>query len=226
TGAVLLFDARAPGRWRDVLATPALLAFDVPVLVYPDPRFVERMIHAGTPIYMLSGGWEADHQRWPDAARGPWHTEVVARGRYHAPRAEVAFGAAPAALVDHGGPWELQRFDPSIFRAHGAWSLYPGSRFLSADAGGLASDALAMRWQPGARLELHGDGFARCEITASLERGGRALALTPMASASDQLRMWTLPAGEGARAEVSTVRVRWRCPAPPQWRRLSMRWER
>ncbi|MCB9756032.1 MAG: hypothetical protein H6713_39425 [Myxococcales bacterium] len=171
--AVLMFDARAPGRYRDLLATPALLSFGKRVLVYPDLQLVERMISAGTPIYMLSGGWEPeDRQRWPRREHGPWYTNVVARGIYRAARAEVVSGAAPRELVELGGPWELHEFDRSIWRDHGALSLYPGSGFLARDdAAAIESEPLALRWVAGAHVELElADDATRCQHDAALER--------------------------------------------------------
>ena len=95
----MIFDARTPGRWRGILATPALLSFGKNVLIYPNSNFVERALKAGTAVYMLSGGWESqDEQLWPNAQHGPWRTRVVQRGWYDARRARVVQGGHPQDL--------------------------------------------------------------------------------------------------------------------------------
>lgn len=233
--AVLFFDARAPGRWRGILATPAFLSFGKRVLVYPEGRMIERAVGAGTEVYMLSGGWEPeDHQRWPDD--GPWHTTVVARGYYRAERAEVVEGDMPRALEEWGGPWELQRIDPSIWRGHGAFSLLPGSRFVApARPGELRTVPLPLRWELGARVELHvpAKALAGCRTTASLERieGDRMQALAPVTEANPSVLAFAMPEPAAALPITAAIVVRWSCEAreAPQelpWRRLSMRWER
>lgn len=230
--AVLFFDAREPGRWRGILATPAFLAFGKTVLVYPDARMVEGAIGAGTPVYMLSGGWEAsDHQRWPDG--GPWHTTVVARGYYRARRAEVVEGDMPRALVEWGGPWELQRIDPSIWRGHGAFSLLPGSRFVvPATPGELRTVPLPLRWPAGARVELHvpAKALAGCVTTAAME-GEAVQALPRVSEPGASPLVFAMPEPPSAAPPLTAALVvRWACereaPQELPWRRLSMRWER
>ncbi len=230
--AVLFFDARAPGRFRDVLATPALLSFGKRVLVYPDIRLVERMVNAGTPVYMLSGGWEPeDRQRWPRAEYGPWYTNVVARGTYLAPRAEIVAGGAPRELVDHGGRWELHELDRSVWRDHGALSLYPGSRFLTRDdAGGIESEPLPLRWAPSARLELAlapepDTATSECSVDAALD-DRRSL---PRERTGDPaLLRWRMPPPPDDLLALAPTRVTITLDcqgARPRWRRLSVRWE-
>jgi hypothetical protein len=239
--AVLLFDAREPGRWRGILATPAFVAFGKQVLVYPSARMVERAINAGTPVYMISGGWEPeDHQRWPNE-RGAWRTTVVARGYYRARRAEVVEGDMPRALVEWGGPWELLRFDPSIWRGHGAFSLLPGSRFVGPGRPGqLRTVPLPLRWRPGARVELHvpAKALAGCVATAALERydaedegapASQALPLPRVSEPGASPLVFAMPEPPAASPLRGALVVRWACEreAPPElpWRRLSMRWE-
>lgn len=234
--AVLFFDARMPGRWRGILATPAFLSFGKRVLVYPEGRIIERAVGAGTAVYMLSGGWEpGDHQRWPDS--GAWRTTVVARGYYRARRAEVVEGDMPGALEEWGGAWELQRIDPSIWRDHGAFSLLPGSRFVApARAGELRTVPLPLRWEAGARVELQvpAQALAGCHASATLE--GEQVQALPIASEPGASPIafampeppTTLPTPAPITAAIV---VRWTCEAreAPQelpWRRLSMRWER
>lgn len=228
-GAVLFFDARAPGRWRGILATPTLLSFGQPVLVYPSRHMVERAVVSGTPVYMLSGGWEPDvHQQWPD--HGPWHTTVVARGAYHARRAEVIEGDMPRALVEWGGPWELHLIDPSIWRGHGAFSLYPGSRFVvETKPEELRTIPIALRWETGARVELHVPRRALegCTVTAALE-GDRRVELERVSDPRGSVLTFALPEPSSQPMTASVV-VRWTCAEgsdPLPWRRLSMRWER
>ncbi len=226
--AVLFFDGREPGRWRGILAVPAFLAFGKTVLVYPDNRMIEGAIGAGTPVYMLSGGWEPDdHQRWPDA--GPWRTTVVARGYYRARRAEVVEGDVPRALVEWGGPWELQRIDPSIWRGHGAWSVLPGSRFVAHQEPGLLRTVpLSQRWEAGARVELRvaAGALEGCTITVTLE-GQQSVALARISEPDARVLAFAMPEPP-AEPLLAAVVARWACEAPRElaWRRLSMRWER
>lgn len=233
-GSLLFFDARAPGRWRGILAVPALLAFDQNVLVYPHARMVERAVTAGTPVYMLSGGWEpSDHQRWP--TNGPWRTTVVARGDYRARRAEIIEGGMPQQLTEWGGPWELQRIDPSIWRGTGAFSLYPGSKFVAVDEPGrLESVALELRWEPGAHVELHvRQGVLEgCELEAKLVGEQQRVWTLKLASgASDRVILFSLPtlaphamAGQPITAALA---LSWRCDDAREvpWQRLSLRWD-
>lgn len=218
--ALLIFDARAPHRWRGILAVPALLTFGRNVLVYPEQKIVERALTAGTPVYLLSGGWEADErQRWPDGARGPWRTEVVARGVYRAPRAEVVFGGAPERMTDWGGPYELQRLDPSVWRDSGALSLYRGSAYVASTPGGLVTEALEGRWGAGWRIELWlAEGGSGCRIAAALD--GRALAA--IAEARRDRRLWALPPDPAGPRRIEITAA---CPggAALSWHRLSVR---
>jgi hypothetical protein len=225
--AVLMFDSRLPLRWRGYLATPALWSFDRNVLIYPSNRLVERAVGAGTPVYMISGGWEAgDAQRWPNDA-GPWHTSVVARGVYRAARAETREGGRPQQLVEWGGPWELQRIDPSIWRSDGKLSLMPGSRFLAHDEPGrLESVELELRWQADAALEwlVEPRALAGCVVSAALVDARGELALTALASTPSRHAFAMPPGPDQRRARLA---VRWRCetPRPIAWRRISMRWD-
>jgi hypothetical protein len=225
--AVLMFDSRVPLRWRGYLATPALLSFDRNVLVYPSSRLVERAVGAGTPVYMISGGWEAsDEQRWPNDA-GPWHTSVVGRGVYRAARAETREGGRPQQLVEWGGPWELQRIDPSIWRSDGKLSLMPDSRFLAHDeAGRLESVELELRWQADAHLEwvVEPRALDGCAVTAALVDARGELALAALA-ATPSRHTFAMPSSAGQRR--ARLALRWRCETPRTiaWRRLSMRWE-
>lgn len=225
--ALLMFDSRLPLRWRGYLATPALLSFDRNVLIFPSNRLVERAVAAGTPVYMISGGWEAsDEQRWPSDA-GPWHTSVVERGVYRAARAETREGGRPQRLHEWGGPWELQRIDPSIWRSDGKLSLMPGSRFVASDAAGrLESVELDLRWQAGARVEwvVEPGALDGCEVAAALVEAGGELALADVEQAASQ-RAFAMPTDAGR--ATAALRLRWRCETPRAiaWRRLSMRWE-
>ncbi len=226
--AVLFFDARAPGRWRGILATPALLSFDRNVIVYPNNRLVERAVTAGVPVFMLSGGWEAaDRQRWPDA--GPWRTRVMARGVYRARRAEVVEGAMPQRMVDWGGRWELHRIDRSLWRGHGAFSLYPGSEFISSPRPDtLATEVLPLTWEAGARVELHGTAQARADCTMTAElRGRERVTLTALPSRPTGPRLFEMPAASPDTTDAAIVLTE-ACPdgRPLTWTRLSMRWER
>lgn len=222
--AILIFDARAPGRWRGILATPALLSFGRQVLNYPDSEIVERAITAGTPVFMISGGWEAaDRQRWRDPVRGPWRTEVVHRGEYRALRAEVVEGGAPARLTDWGGPYEVQRFDRSIWRSSGAFSLYVGSSHVRASAGGLETEWMEAAWPAGAQVELRLPARRDdCEIEAALRVDGAESRLTARPSAEERLRLWSLPPAEaGARWQI---RLAVRCgEGALAWEVLSVR---
>jgi hypothetical protein len=233
-GSLLFFDARAPGRWRGILAVPALLSFDQNVLVYPSGRMIERAVSAGTPVYMLSGGWESsDDQRWP--TNGPWRTTVVARGDYRARRAEIIEGGMPEQLTEWGGPWELQRIDPSVWRGSGAFSLHPGSKFVAVDeAGRLESVALELRWEPGAHVELHvrQGVLTGCELEAKLvgERQ-RAWSLEIASLASDRVVRFSLPTlasiSEGGQPITAALALSWRCEDAREvaWQRLSLRWD-
>lgn len=234
-GSLLFFDARAPGRWRGILAVPALLAFDQNVLVYPNGRMIEGAVSAGTPVYMLSGGWEpSDHQRWP--SNGPWRTTVVARGDYRARRAQIVEGGMPQQLTEWGGPWELQRIDPSIWRGTGAFSLYPGSEFIAIDEPGrLESVALELRWEPGAHVELHlrrPGALAGCELDARLVGQQRVWSLEHASSASDRVILFSLPAltslSEGGQTITAALALSWRCDDAREvaWQRLSLRWDK
>ncbi len=226
--AVLMFDARAPGRWRGILATPALLSFDRAVLVYPNGRFVERAVVTGTPVYMISGGWEAeDRQRWPND--GPWRTEVVARGYYRALRAEVVEGAMPRGFTEWGGPWELHRIDRSIWRGTGAFSLYPGSHFVaSVGPSSMTTEPVDLRWEPGAAVELHvAEGALEgCRVGVTLE-GEEHRPLLPLLDERPNVRRFEMPAPSEEPRRAAIV-VRWTCATARalDWRRLSMRWER
>lgn len=225
--ALLIFDSREPLRWRGYLATPALLSFDRNVLVYPSGALIERAIAAGTPVYMISGGWEpVDHQRWPSG--GPWHTSVVERGVYRATRAEVREGALPERMHEWGGPWELHRFDPSIWRGTGKFSLLPGSRFIAHDQPGrLVSEPIDLRWPADAFVELlvEPGALAGCTIDAALvdERGG-SLALARLEAASNRVR-FAMPIDASERR--AAIDLRWRCPDARAlaWRRFGMRWD-
>lgn len=221
--AVLLFDAREPGRWRGILATPALLSFGRHVLLYPNNELVERALKAGTPVYMISGGWDVDRQRWPDAERGPWRTEVVARGTYRALRAEVTEGRMPAQLTDWGGPYEVQRFDPSIWRSSGAFSLYPGSGFVREREGALATETMTTPWPPGSRAELWLAAEARdCELAAVLTLDGESVELAAAADDRADRRLWSMPDPRPGAPWVLTIRGT--CGARrPTWRWLSVR---
>ncbi|MCH9684222.1 MAG: hypothetical protein K0V04_22505 [Deltaproteobacteria bacterium] len=226
--AVMFFDARAPGRWRGILATPALLSFGRPVFVYPSNRLVERAVTAGTPVYMLSGGWETeDRQRWPN--NGPWRTRVVARGFYRARRAEIVEGGMPQQLVQWGGPWELHRIDRSLWRGHGAFSLYRGSEFITEPRPGtLRTDPLPLQWQPNARVELHGpEGqWEGCQLATSV-MGTTAQRLDPLPVASPGVRLFAMPPPQ-AQPITAAIEVTTHCPDDRAltWTRLSMRWER
>ncbi len=220
--AVLFFDARLPGRWRGSLATPAFLAFDKTVLVYPNQRLIERGLAIGTPIYMLSGGWElADHQRWPNPVHGPSQTTVVARGHYRARRAEVVEGAMPERLTEWGGAWELHRLDPSIWRSSGRFSLYPGSRFI-AHAGPGQLESVALDWQAGAVVELlvEPGSLAGCTPSAALVLAGvERLSLSLLPEPSDRLYRFGLPA---VAVTSAAIEIRWPCSIEQlPWRRLS-----
>lgn len=226
-GAILFFDARAPLRWRGILAVPALLSFDQNVLVYPHNRMIEGAITAGTPVYMISGGWQRDnHPLWPD--KGPWRTTVVARGHYRARRAEIFEGAMPKHLTEWGGPWELQRIDRSIWRGSGAWSLYPGSNFIAIDEPGrLESVPLELRWEPHANVEFHVKRGALdgCEINAKLI-GERVQPLELASSTSDRVIRFFLP--NSTQPISAVVALTWNCPKEGhvvEWQRLSLRWE-
>lgn len=237
-GSLLYFDARAPGRWRGILAVPALLAFDQNVLVYPHARMIEGAISAGTPVYMLSGGWEqSDDQRWP--TNGPWRTTVVARGDYRAGRAEIIEGGMPATLTEWGGPWELQRIDPSIWRGTGAFSLHRGSKFVAIDEPGrLDSVALELRWEPGARVELHvrPGALAGCELDAKLigeEQQVWPLDLFELSDLkSDRVILFSLPAflslSQAGQPITAALALSWHCEDARDvaWQRLSLRWEK
>lgn len=223
--AVLMFDARAPGRWRGILAVPAFLSFGKTVLVYPSAAVVERAITGGTPVYLLSGGWEHDdHQRWP--ANGAFHTTVIARGIYRAQRADVIEGAMPVGLSDWGGPWELQRIDPSIWRGTGALSLHPGSRFVALSSQErIETEMLALTWQPGWFVELlvEPGQLDGCTVAGQLiDASGRTTELTRTSSPTANRIRFALPPGGSARAGVS---VSWTCAAAREvtWRRLSVR---
>jgi hypothetical protein len=221
--AILLFDSRAPGRWRGILATPAFLSFGKTVLTYPNQRIVERAITGGTAVYMLSGGWEADdHQHW-----GPWRTTVIDRGHYRARRADVVEGAMPEVLTEWGGPWELQRVDPSIWRGTGAFSLHPESRFIAHEGPGrLESVELELRWETGGFVELLvvPGTLEGCSVNASLIARGDPATQLP-ASTSHPTR-FELPAF--SQPVMGSIAVTWECPEDrePVWRRLSLRWER
>ncbi len=229
-GAVLFFDSRAPLRWRGILAVPALLSFDQNVLVYPHARMIEGAVTAGTPVYMLSGGWQNDdHPRWPD--NGPWRTTVVARGHYRAMRADVVEGAMPEILTEWGGPWELQRIDRSIWRGTGAWSLYPGSDFIAVDEPGrLESVPLELRWEPHANVELHvkRGALAGCEIEAKLV-GDSEQSLELVSPTSDRVIRFSLPTSpQPFQPLMAVVALTWRCDEAGRevaWQRLSLRWE-
>ncbi|NJK31596.1 MAG: hypothetical protein HC927_03795 [Deltaproteobacteria bacterium] len=222
--ALLFFDARAPHRWRDILATPALLSFDRNVLVYPSGRLVEGAITAGTPVYMLSGGWEPeDHQRWPDA--GPWRTAVIARGHYRAERAEIVEGGMPERMSEWGGPWELHVIDRSIWRGTGAFSLYPGSRFIARDEPGrLESVPIELRWQAGARVELHvrPGALEGCTIAVALV-GDENHELARASESSDRAYLFELPTV--TQPLDAALALTWHCEEPRalRWRRLSLR---
>ncbi len=229
-GALFFFDARAPGRWRGWLAVPAKLSFDLNVLVYPNNNFVERAIKAGTPVYFLSGGWEAeDRQYWPNPGQGPWRTEVVSRGTYRALRAEVVEGALPRRLTDWGGPWELHRIDRSIWRGTGAFTLYPGSSYASDRQGRLVSEELDMSWVEGARVELSfqppsGDA---CETgEAVLRDGSRRVVLPALERDRADVMLWAMPGAATAIPHQLDVELRCADGRAIEWRRLSMRWNR
>ncbi|MCY1056797.1 hypothetical protein [Nannocystis sp. SCPEA4] len=218
--SLLLFDDRAPGRWRGLLAAPALLSFGRNALaVPPGGHIVEGALKAGTPVFLLSGGWESDdRQRWPSAAHGPWRTRVVARGIYRAVRAETVAGGVPGRLVDGGGPWELQQLDRSIWRSSGAFSLYPESVFVAATAAGLVTEPLPL--PAGARLELWLPARGRtCDVTAALRIGDAAQELTPLPRERDDQLLWSLPAAPGPAALALTAR----CEGAFAWRWLSVR---
>ncbi len=225
---VLLFDSRAPGRWRGILATPAFVGFGKTVLVYPSQRLIERAVSSGTPIYMLSGGWEPDdHQRWPE--RGPWRTTVIARGYYRAERAEVVEGAMPERLTEWGGPWELQRIDPSIWRGSGAFSLHPGSRFVAIDQQGrLESVPLELGWEPGAFVELLvlPGSLDGCTVSATLI-GADEQPLSRSPDSTNRLYRFALPSPSSTRATRAALSLAWRCADEREgvWRRLSLRWD-
>jgi hypothetical protein len=225
--ALLFFDAREPGRWRGILAVPAQLAFDRNLLVYPNSRMIEGAVSAGTPVYMLSGGWEqSNHQRWPE--NGPWRTSVVARGHYRAARAEIVEGGMPEQLTEWGGPWELQRIDRSIWRGTGAFSLYPGSEFIAIDEPGrLESVMLDLRWEPGAQVELLvGQGVLEgCRIDARLVGEGEQMWRLELASSpGDRVIRFSLPAGQPITGKLV---LRWECAIAREvaWQRLSLRWD-
>jgi hypothetical protein len=224
--AVIVFDDREPGRWRGILATPFFLAYGRNVLVYPHPRMIEGAISSGTPVFLVSGGWEAvDHQAW-----SRWHTIVVARGVYDARRAEIVEGGAPMVLAEWGGPWEVQRIDPSIFRDSGAFSLHRGSRFVARDEPGrITSAPLALRWPPGAFVELRANerALSGCELGARLVAA--EVSLSPPSSPKPNTWRFALPE---ARASPLTdrIEVTWRCagegaPRSIAWHRVSLRWE-
>lgn len=227
TDALLVFDSRTPGRWRGTLATPAFLAFGKTVLVHPNDRIVERAITGGTAIYMISGGWEPDdHQRWPN--QGPWRTTVIARGHYRARRADVVEGAMPERLTEWGGPWELHRIDPSIWRGTGALSLYPGSRFIAREgAGRLESVDLELRWEPGAFVEwvVEPGALEGCEVGAAIV-GFEAQPLPRSPDSTNRAYRFDLPPPP-QRTVKGSIALRWQCPAEREvaWRRLSLRWE-
>jgi hypothetical protein len=227
--AVLFFDSRAPHRWRGILATPAFLSFGKTVLTYPNDRVIERAVSAGTPVYMISGGWEAeDHQRWPD--RGPWRTTVIDRGHYRARRAEVIEGAMPQVLTEWGGPWELHRIDPSIWRGSGAFSLHRESRFLAHEGPDrLESTVLELRWETGGFVELlfAPRALEGCSPSASLIRAELTQTLEPLPDATDSRLRFALP-DPPARPIMAALAVTWNCPDEREvaWRRLSLRWER
>lgn len=222
--AILMFDARAPGRWRGILATPALLSFGRQVLNHPNNQIVERAIRAGTPVFLISGGWEAaDRQRWSDPAHGPWRTEVVHRGEYRALRAEVVEGAAPEAWTDWGGRYEIQRVDRSIWRSSGAFTLYAGSGLVRAHAGGLTTAWMDAAWPAGAQVELRLPARRDdCGIEATLGVDGAESPLAPRPSAEEMLRLWSLPpAAAGVRWQI---RITARCrEGALQWEALSVR---
>lgn len=216
--ALLIFDARAPHRWRGILAVPALLTFGRHVLVYPEQKIVEQALTAGTPVYLLSGGWEPEgRQRWPHAARGPWRTEVVARGVYRAPRAEVVFGGIPERVTDWGGPYELQRLDPSVWRDSGAFSLYPGSAYVTSTPAGLRTEITPGRGGAAWRVELWLAEGAACSIEATLAGGP----LVAIAEPRSDRRLWALPHAAGRQPlEIAAACLG---GAPLPWRRLSVR---
>ena len=226
--AVLIFDSREPLRWRGILATPAFMSFGKRVLVYPNQRLIERAINAGTPIYMVSGGWEPDdHQRW-----GGWRTQVVARGHYRARRADVIEGAMPRALSEWGGPWELQVLDRSIWRSTGAFSLYPGSRFIvKDDSNRIESGVIELEWRAGAHVELLVDpgSLEGCTIGASLVgRESNPLPLVPDAGPASARKLYRFVLPEPPRAPISAkLELGWRCEEARTipWRRLSLRWD-
>ncbi|MFZ6179938.1 hypothetical protein [Nannocystis pusilla] len=219
--SLLVFDDRAPGRWRGLLAAPALLSFGKSALaVPPGGHIVEGALKAGTPVFLLSGGWEpADRQLWPSAAHGPWRTRVVARGIYHAPRAETVEGGVPARLVDGGGPWELQQLDRSVWRSSGAFSLFPGSMFVAATPAGFVTEPLPL--PAGARVELWlPAGAPACEITAALRTATGPLALASLPREPDGPLLWALPASPPATAAVAIAAD---CGGSFAWRWLSIR---
>jgi hypothetical protein len=234
-GALLFFDAREPLRWRGILAVPAWLAFDQDVLVYPNIHMVEDAVSAGTPVYMLSGGWEqSDQQRWPNE-NGPWRTTVVARGHYRAERAEILEGEMPQRLTEWGGPWELQRIDRSIWRGTGAFSLYPGSDFIAIDEPGrLESVVLELRWEPGANVELlvgH-NVLSGCEIDAKLVDEHQQVWLLGLVSLpSDRVIRFSLPTSSphplAGQPITGKLALSWRCEVARavEWQRLSLRWD-
>jgi len=218
--SLLLFDDRAPGRWRGLLATPALLSFGRDALaVPPGGHIVEGALKAGTPVFLLSGGWEPDdRQRWPSGEHGPWRTRVVARGIYRAPRAETVAGGVPARLVDGGGPWELQQLDRSIWRSSGAFSLYPESMFVAADAAGLVTEPLPL--PAGARVELWlPAGAPACRISAALRTAAGAHPLEPLPRERDGQLLWSLPAAPPTAVLAFTAP----CADGFAWRWLSVR---
>ncbi|MDC0722468.1 hypothetical protein [Nannocystis bainbridge] len=218
--ALLLFDDRAPGRWRGLLAVPALLSFGRNALaVPPGGHIVEGALKAGTPVLLLSGGWEPDdRQRWPSADSGPWRTRVIARGIYQAPRAETVEGGVPARLHDGGGPWELQQLDRSIWRSSGAFSLYPDSMFVTATATGFNIEPLPL--PAGARVELWLPTGLSCDVTAKLDTD--PLPLTPLPRQPDGPLLWSLPPTPPQTAALTIAAT---CDGAFAWRWLSVRAE-
>lgn len=224
--AVIVFDHRMPGRWRGVLATPFFLAYGRNVLVYPHRRMIEGAISAGTPVFLISGGWEGtDHQEWSG-----WHTTVVSRGVYEARRAAVVEGAAPTDFEEWGGPWEVQRIDPSIFRDNGAFSLHRGSRFVTHDEPGLVRSApVASKWQPGAFVEFRASERALrgCALRSRLLEA--AVELPPPSMPKPNTWRFALP--EPPRSPtMEGIEVTWRCDDATvlpsvAWHRVSLRWE-
>lgn len=141
----------------------------------------------------------------------------------------------PQQLTEWGGPWELQRIDPSVWRGSGAFSLHPGSKFVAIDEPGrLESVALELHWEPGAHVELHvrQGVLAGCDLDAKLVGERQPVWSLDLASlASDRVIRFSLPTfasvSEDGQPITASLALSWRCEDAREvaWQRLSLRWD-